>query len=224
MGDSSDVHIWQVTVGHSGAQTSGFYEIQAIKNPDDATEELEVSFASNEEGTTGIGCGVRMRSGGDNIYTKGVFADRDCSQYYQSSFCATSSNLSPVESGSGAPPLAAMCESSTPWATSDLTASIASTFYPSASSMLSTWGGIPALRDFNEGGSSDAAPTSSVMAPPPPAGSGASCNAAGQTRSQCTRCCSQQKGLCLEGLTSSQWRTALACNSAYSTCVATCPA
>jgi hypothetical protein len=56
--NATDVHVWVIT--SMSSTVSSYFEIKA--NTDTAT--LEVSFATNEQGTTGIGCGIQLRSMG----------------------------------------------------------------------------------------------------------------------------------------------------------------
>ena len=97
--NSTDVHVWQITA--IGTQTSSWFEIRATQDADGGVNELDLSFATNEESTTGLGCGVRFRSRGDYAFSQGYFADNNCGAVAQTSSCVLASDLTAFESGSG---------------------------------------------------------------------------------------------------------------------------
>ena len=88
---SSEVHIWQIT--SMSATVSGWLEITADNAGE--TSILQLSFATNEVGTTGIGCGVQMISSEGKILLKGELADRSCGNglNWQGSYCGDAVTL-----------------------------------------------------------------------------------------------------------------------------------
>ena len=45
---------------------------------------LQVAFSSNEERTTGIGCGIRMRTTGEYAFVAGIISDENCTAHQPS--------------------------------------------------------------------------------------------------------------------------------------------
>ena len=85
-----DTHIVQIT--SMDASTSGWLEIYA--NP--GGDQLEVAFATNEQGTTGIGCGVRLKRVGARIFVEGKFADSNCPSTASTAVCVDADSLAEV--------------------------------------------------------------------------------------------------------------------------------
>lgn len=81
--DSSQVHVWTIGLTNDRKKVS-LFEIQAkrdvLPTNDTVVRELEVAFASTEEGTSSFGCGVHLQSKSGSIRVNGTFADRDCAK------------------------------------------------------------------------------------------------------------------------------------------------
>ena len=89
--NSSNVHVWQIS--SLSATVSSWLEITADREGEAWT--LQLSFASNEIGNTGIGCGIRMGSSVGEILVVGELADRNCGNglNWEGSYCGDTATL-----------------------------------------------------------------------------------------------------------------------------------
>ena len=84
--DGSDVRIWQLTTKPG---ISSWFQILA--RPHDSL--LRVAFASNEVGTTGVGCGVQLQRLGSRIYVDGTLDHDNCASVPHTEVCMDNETL-----------------------------------------------------------------------------------------------------------------------------------
>ena len=127
-------HIWTIGSLYSDADYSSWQEIYAEPN----SNMIEVSFATNEQGNTGIGCGVNLKSSAEYVYVEGKFADGNCGAVDVTKECADATTLTSVD--------LSLCSSINAFEhVTSLTAATAASGAPTAASLVNTYGGLPSL-------------------------------------------------------------------------------
>ena len=138
----------------ASATVSSWCHIKADRsNNGTVTRELQVSFASNEVGTTGVGCGMRLMGKSDKIFTNGKYHDgsqsRACSTEPTRSSCADGTSLTCY----GLCNATAQCTSAglttAAFTVASMTDTDASNFAGTAKTLCNTYGNIPTLTSFN---------------------------------------------------------------------------
>lgn len=143
--NGNDVHVFQIGSSSSGTVSSIF---EIVARPDD--EVLQVAFATNEVGTTGIGCGVSVNRLGNRMYVVGKFADSACETATTTEVCLDADTHTDLGLGN--------CSSITGGALlgsdalTPLNASVSAAYASTAFQLVDTYGGISALglTDFND--------------------------------------------------------------------------
>lgn len=150
--DSSLVEIWQIS--SISATESAWYHIKAEKTDNGTvTKQLEVSFATNEVGTSSVGCGMRLMSKSNKIFAHGKYHDgsqnRACSTEPIRSTCADGTTLACY----GLCNVTAQCTNAglktSTFTVASMADSDASSFSSTAKNLCNKYGDIPALTDFN---------------------------------------------------------------------------
>ena len=147
--NATEVHVWTIT--SMSSSVSSLMQIKATSSATGSADEfqrLELSFATNEEQTTGLGCGVQFISSGGAVSASGIFADRDCATQAlsnppngsQASVCVSASDLS----------VSSNCADLT-MTTAHMTYATASTFAAAAANLVDDYGNIAnlGLTSFN---------------------------------------------------------------------------
>lgn len=152
--DSTELEIWTVTSASS--TLSVWFHIQATRsNTTSVVRELQVSFATNEVGNSGIGCGVRLATKSDQIFADGKFSDGGgaaCSAEPSRDVCASGTTLDCVTASTcnNTAACTAAGLNASAFTVATLTDTLAGTFASTAASLCANYGNIPTLTGFNE--------------------------------------------------------------------------